>query len=258
MFRPRFFVSEIGAQLSRRSISNIAITHLDKTYYLSYSGMGNLGNTLQINFSWGTEEIQLLVSTNHLCDFIDPELQGLVFEDLSEELRVLFIQVLGETLKDIFAQFQQTLVFKDGNLVSNEQPIACLNISDESRSVTEIGIANNKANCAFFEAIAKLIPPAPTLISSLNFNFNKEIGGVRLPLNELRTLRLGDVLLNQWQKDIVRFAYKNFTFLGKKENNNISVIKKLMNEKEDLPVGIIPDETEPQGATEVTEEQPVE
>lgn len=257
-FKPRFFVSEIGAKLSRSQIHNIAVTHLDKAHYVSYSGMGNLGNTIQVNFSWRTEEVQLLVSTNHLCDFIDPELQGLIFEDLSEELCALLIQVLGETLKDIFAQFQQTLVFKSGNLFKNEQPIACLSISDESHAITEIGIISNKANDAFFDAIAKTIAPEQTLNLPLNFCFNKEIGGVRLSLSELRTLRLGDILLNQWGKDLIRFSYKNFAFLGKKENNNISVIKKLMNEKEDLPVGIIPDEAEPKTASEIPEEQPSE
>ena len=257
-FKPRFSVSEVGAKLSRSPIRNIPITHLDKTYYVSYSGMGKLGNTVQVNYSWGTEEIQLLVSTNHLCDFIDPELQGLVFEDLSEELRALLIQVLGETLKDIFAQFQQTLIFKSGNFFENKQPMACLNISDESQNITEIGVVNNKANIAFFEATAELISSKSDLNSPLDFCFNQEIGGVRLSLEELRTLRLGDILLNQWQKDTVRFSYQNFAFLGKKENNNISVIKKLMNEKEDLPVGIIPDEAEPQTTEEATEEQPSE
>ena len=257
-FKPRFSISEVGAKLSRCQLRDIAITHLDKTYHLSYSGMGKLGDTIQVDYSWGTEEIQLLVSTNHLCDFIDPELQGLVLRDLSEELRALLIQVLGEMLKDIFAQFQQTLVFKNGNFFKNERSMACLNISDESHSVTEIGIVNTKANNAFFETIIKLISPRQTLNLPLNFCFNKEIGGVRLPLKELRTLRLGDILLNQWQKDIVRFSYKNFAFLGKKENNNISVIKKLMDEKEDLPVGIIPDEDEPQATAETVEEQPTE
>ena len=257
-FKPRFFISEVGATLSRSRIRNVAINHLDKTYYISYSGMGNLGAAIQMSFSWKAEEVQLLVSTNHLCDFIDPELQGLTFEDLSDELQAILIQVLGETLKDIFAQFQQALTFKEGCLSKNDQPVACLNIADESRCITQIGVPNNPANSAFFDAIAKQVPPESTLSLVLDFYFNKEIGGVRLSLDELRTLRLGDVLLNQWQKDVVRFSYKNFTFLGKKENNNISVIKGLMNEKEDLPVGIIPDEAEPQTTEEVTEEQPSE
>ena len=253
-FKPRFFISGVGAQLSRSSIRNVPMSHLDKTYYISYSGMETLGNAIQINFSWNTEEVQLLISTNHLCEFIDPELQGLTFEDLSDELRTLLIQVLGEMLKDIFAQFHQTLVFKNGTLFNNEKPIACLNISDESRRIIEIGVIDNKANDAFMEAIAQLISPEQNVFTTLEICFKQEVGGARLSLEELRTLRLGDVLLNQWQKDVIRFSYKNFAFLGKKENNNISVIKGLMDEKEDLPVGIIPDEAEPETTTETAEE----
>lgn len=254
-FKPRFFVSEVGAKLSQSPIRNVPITHLDKTYYVSYSGMGMLGSAIQVNYTWGTEDIQLLISTNHLCEFIDPELQGLVFEDLSEELQALLIEVLGEMLKDIFAQFQQTLIFKDGKLFETEQPTACLTISDESsHNITEIGIVNTKANSAFCNAITQLVPSEPRLSVPLTFCFTEEIGGANLSLAELKTLRLGDVLLNQWQKDLIRFSYKNIAFLGKKENNNISVIKKLMNEKEDLPVGIIPDEVEPQTAAETPEE----
>ncbi len=254
-FKPRFSVSKVGAKLSRSPIRNVPITYLDKTYYISYLGMGALGNTIQLNYSWGTEEVQLLISTNHLCDFIDPELQGLIFEDLSDELHALLIQVVSEIMKDIFAQFQQTLVFKSGNLFKNEQPIARLSISNESNSVLEIGVIKSKTNSAFFDTIAQLISPEPASNIPLTFCFNQEFGGVRLSLEELRTLRLGDILLNQWQKHIVRFSYKNFAFWGKQENNNISVIKKLMNEKEDLPVGIIPDETEPETTEETTAEQ---
>lgn len=257
-FKPRFFISGIGARLSRSQMCNVAITHLDKAYHITYAGMGNLASAIQLSFTWGTEEIQMLVAANNLCEFIDPELQGLVFEDLSEELQSVLIQVLGETLKDIFAQFHQPLTFNAGSISKNEQPVACLNISDETRSIITIGITSNNGNIAFWQAIAKTISSEQILHMSLDFCFDREIGGVCLTLDELRGLRLGDVLLNQWQKDVVRFTYGHFAFLGKKENNNISVIKGFMSEKEDLPVGIIPDETEPQTTEELAEEQPTE
>lgn len=260
-FKPRYFISEIGAKLSRSQIYNIAVKHLNKTYQISYSGMRNLESIIQVNFSWETEEIQMFVSTNNLCEFIDPRLQGLVFEDLSEELQSILIQVLGESLKDIFAQFQQTLIFKSGNIFKNDSSIACLNISDETRSIIEIGLANNKSNGTFLDAITRTLPKQQTLNLPLNFCFSKGIGGIRLSINEFQTLRLGDILLNQWQKDLVHFSYQYFAFLGKKENNNIAILKRLMNEKEDLPAGIIPEETplnNPEDvAVEATPEEPI-
>lgn len=250
IFNPRFSISNIGARLSRSQICNVAITHLGKPCQLSYVGMGDLESSILLDFTWRTEEVQMLVATSNLCEFVDPELQGLVFEDLSEELRSILIQVLGETLKDIFAQFQQVLTFKSGSVFTNNTPIACLNISDETHSITTIGITNNKGNEALWDAIIRTISPEQKWGIPLNFCFDKEVGGLQLSLKELKSVKEGDILLNQWQKGVMRFACGHFAFLGKKENNNISVIKGFMNEAEDLPVGIIPDVAESQNAGE--------
>lgn len=250
VFNPRFSVSGIGARLSRSPISNVAITHLGNPCQLSYVGMGELESSILLDFTWRTEDIQMLVATSNLCEFVDPELQGLVFEDLSEELQSILIQVLGETLKDIFAQFQQVLTFKSGSVFKNNNPVACLNISDETHSITTIGITSNKGNDALWDAIIRTISPEQKCSIPLNFCFTREVGGVQLSLEELKSVKEGDVLLNQWQKDVVRFTYGHFAFLGKKENNNIAVIKGFMDEKEDLPVGIIPDVMEDQNAEE--------
>lgn len=249
--KPRYSISKIGAKLSRSYLHDVAITHLSRTYQMSYAGMQSLASALQMNFSWKTEEIQMLVSTNHLWEFVDPELQGLIFEDLPGELQTILVQVLGKSLEDIFAQFKQTLTLKSGKLLKNTAPIACLNISDGSRNITEIGIVTNPANSAFWDAIIKVLPKKQGPIQPLSFRFKKGIGGLHLPLSELKTLKIGDILLNQWQKNFVLFSYENFSFLGKQDKNNISVIKKLMSEKEDLPAGIIPEEPNEQNTEEV-------
>ena len=253
-FKPKRLMSREEAQLSRHWCAPMSVTYAGNDCRLSYAGTRQLASGVDIVYAWNEQEIVLRVMPNNVCEFLDPELQGLALEDLSEELQALFFEALGDVIKDLFAGLNQVLTYKTAKFENISKQQVCLELTSDKQLLCQIGV--DKTALEFIEQVAQTYASTgPVTPEKIHFVFGVEIGRAHLSLQEIRTLRCGDIILNQMPSDYVRCYCGSKFFTGKRENNTIFVTKGLMSEKEDLPVGIIPEENESESVAEEEEVQ---
>lgn len=244
-FKPSSFVSAIEARLSRSWGSPLDLTYNGKDCTLNLNGATVFQSSVELVYDWADTEIHLFLSNQNLCEFLDPELKGLNLETLSEEIRQLILQTLQNVVKDLFAPCKEALMPKSVAFFNEPKSVcACFSLCNQEKILCQIGIADDEGTERFFREIARKNKVSYAYeTGTIDLPFRIEEGRLSLSFDEYKSLRYGDILLNR--NPYLRFHYGNVNFYAEESGNVITVKGELMEEKDDLPAGIIPDEIDP-------------
>lgn len=244
-FKPSVFVSAIKARLSRSWVSPLGLSYNEEPCTLNLNETTKFESGIELIYDWADTEIHLFLSSQNLCEFLDAELKGLVLESLSEEIRLLIAQSLQNVITDLFVLCKETLTPKSIAFFNETKPfVACFSLCNQEKILCQIGITDDKGTEKFFRKIAQKSTSSHAFSTNdIGFPFRIEQGRLSLSFDEYKSLRCGDILLNQ--NPYLRFHYKNVNFYTEQNGNIITVKGEFMEEKDDLPAGIIPDEIDP-------------
>lgn len=244
-FKPSVLVSAIKARFSRSWVSPLGLSYNGEACTLDLNETMSFSSGVELVYDWGDTEIHLFLSNQNLCEFLDAELKGLLLETLSEEVRLLILQGLQNEVKDLFDSCKEALTPKSVAFFDEKKPLfASFSLCNKEKTLCQIGIANDEGTEKFFRKIAqKNINTCAFGTNAIVFPFRLEQGRLSLNFDEYKSLRCGDILLNR--NPYLRFHYGNINFYAEKNGNIITVKGEFMEEKDDLPAGIIPDEIDP-------------
>ena len=244
-FKPSIFVSETEARLSRSWRAPLSIKYNGEDCLLNIAAAATFPASVELVYDWSGQEVHLFFLGQKLCEFLDPELKGLNLETLSEEIRLLILQTLQNTVKDLFDSCKEALTPKSVAFLEEPKSLfACFSLCNQEKILCQIGIADDEGTERFFNKIARKNKAAYAYeTGTIDLPFRIEEGRLSLSFEEYKLLRYGDILLNQ--NPYLRFHYGNVNFYAEKNGNVITVKGELMEEKDDLPAGIIPDEIDP-------------
>lgn len=244
-FKPSVFVSAIKARLSRSWVSPLSLSYNGESCTLDLNETTTFQAGVELVYDWANTEIHLFLPNQNLCEFLDTELKGLLLETLSEEIRLLILQALQNVIKDLFASCKETLIPKSVTFFNETKPLfACFSLCNQEKILCQIGLTDDEGTETFFRKIAQKNTDSPAFeTSDIAFPFRIEQGRLILSFDEYKSLRCGDILLNR--TPYLRFHYSNVNFYAEQKGNIITVKGKFMEEKDDLPAGIIPDEIDP-------------
>lgn len=184
-------------------------------------------------------------------EFFDSDLMGLTLDDLDGDLRYLMLDIIATKAEELFANiFKNKLIYRAmtfENVQLEQQNLVGLVLKSSKKY--------NENETVFFKATNKNI--LQTLITSLPavenkkwlnipINFKIILGYIELSRNDLRGVKIGDILLIDKQhnvsENLIRIYYANKYFVCSVKNKTLITILSAMEEDNNLPVGIIPDE----------------
>ncbi len=244
LFKPNIFVSEMEARLNRVWQGSLSLRYKDEDCSLSVSGKTTFLSGVELVYDWAGEEIHLFFLGQNVCEFLDPELKGLDLADLPEDVRLLILPAFQNVIKDLFDGWE-ILVPKSFAFFANSKQLSLgFILRNTEKTLCQMGIEGDKPSEKFFNNLVRKNKSLPLWkTNKVSFPFRKEEGNLSLSPEVYKTLRCGDVLLNQ--HPYLRFHYGHVNFLAEKNGNIVTVKGEIMEEKDDLPAGIIPDEVEP-------------
>ena len=253
-FKPNLLVPKIEARLSRSWISALPLRYNAMDCLLDMSGVATFPVSVEFTYNWGSEDIHLFFLEQNLCEFLDPELRGLSLKTLQEDVRLLILQSIQEAVRYLFDTCKETLVSKSIEFFEEPKEFALSFILRNSeKTLCQIGVSEDPNTERFFNKIAQKTKPTKLMKKEdIVFPFRIEEGRLSLNFDAYKSLRCGDILLNQ--HPYVRFHYNNVNFFAEKNGNIVTVKGEIMEEKDDLPAGIIPDEVESEQMHEVENE----
>lgn len=243
-FKPKHTLLPLYAHLSRKWSTALPFSYLGVSYTLSLGQEQTVNCIASLSYSFQETEIQFLIPDNGLCHFLEPQLEAINLKDLSEDLKAIILDTLQANIVTIFAQWKFQLtpkkleVWEKEKLCSNL--VQCV-IKQEDMPVYSI----------FCDAQALPLNVLDSLFTNfefvnqgngLIFPFRLERARTHLLLQEVETLKLGDILLVDNAQTYYKFRWKNFAFQADCEGQTITVKSLIMDENTDLPAGIIPEE----------------
>ena len=258
-FKPKQRVSQFYAKISQQWFSSIPFRFQDNDFNFNLNFDVQFTSGIELIYVWRDEEVCLYLPQEKFCEFLDPGLKGLILPDVVEDWQAIFLKVSQEVIAEIFSQFGETLTAKSVRWVEGvNTDMLNLYISKDQTSFYSIFAAESKGNLHFLSYFFKKhCPENPFDWGQLKFPFIIESGKTYLSFDELKSLRLGDVILVHDDDKKLRFRWENLFFEGNIEGRTISVKTMIMEEENDLPVGIIPEENGPskEGEEENLEDQ---
>ena len=255
-FKPRCFLSAFHMRLSQLWYGIIPFNWQESACSLQLNDAIAFTDGLELTYLWREKEIRICLPQENFCTFLDPALSGLNVAEIVEDWRNVFFQAAQTIIEEIFFQLGEKLAFKSTRWISQENStMMSLQINKESTPFYCLGIPVCDGNESFFSYFFRKNCPKNTLDWSwLTFPFRVENGNVSLSLNELRSLRCGDVILVPECNQKLRFHWQNLFFEGTIEDKTVCVKTMIMEEENDLPVGIIPEDNVPTDNKEVSED----
>lgn len=252
-FKPNILVSKIEARLSRSWTRSLPLRYNDLDCLLDMSGLVTFPTGVAFTYDWTGEEIHLFFLEQNLCEFLDPELRGLSLKTLTEDVRLLILQSIQEVVRDLFDTCKETLVPKSIEFFEEPKEFALsFVLRNAEKTLCQIGIDEAPNTERFFNKIAQKNKSANLMSKKdIVFPFRIEEGRLSLKFDAYKSLRCGDIILNQ--HPYMRFHYNNVNFFAEKNGNVVTVKGEIMEEKDDLPAGIIPDEVESEQVQTVEE-----
>lgn len=252
-FKPNCNLLPLYAYLSREWCNPLPFSHLgiEHSFTLGHEQQANCFACLTYTFR--EVDIQFFIPNTGLCFFLDSNLEAIDINDFSEELKPILISTLQANLVSIFAQWQLTLTPKSVDLWPEERP--CTNlvqgiISRENTPIYSIYINANDLPSNVLEPLFKTTTFA-NQGEGLTFPFTLERAQTQLLLRDVQELNLGDVLLVRDSQTYYKFRWKNFAFQADCQDQIITVKSLIMmDENNDLPAGIIPEEVSSQAEVE--------
>ena len=243
-FKPNSNLLPLYAHLSRKWCSALLFSHLEKEHELSLGREQEANCIACLTYNFQETEVQFFVLSNDLCAFLDSQLENIDYNDLPRELKTILLETLQTNIVTIFSQWNLVLTPKSIELWDEERMcsnlIQCI-IKREHTPIYSLYINAEKLSLNALDPLFKNLVPA-NQGRGLVFPFIIERAQTQLLLQEAKTLNLGDVLLVKDAKTYYKFRWKNFAFQANCEKQTITVESLIMDENNDLPAGIIPEE----------------
>lgn len=246
LFKPKQHLSSFYAKLSQQWFSPIPLKFQGNDFNLGLSYGEQFTSGLELVYIWHEEEVCLYLPQEKFCGFLDPGLKGLVLTDVVEDWQSIFFKVAQEIIAEIFSQFGESLTAKSVRWVEEANTnMLSLPICKDQVVFYNIFVSESTGNLHFLSGFFKKhCPENPFDWGQLKFPFIVESGRTYLSFDELKSLRIGDIILVHHEDKKLRFRWENLFFEGDIEGKTVSVKTMIMEEENDLPVGIIPEEND--------------
>lgn len=198
-----------------------------------------------LHFLWNEQAVDFGLDVNFDLQWLDPQLADVHYNDCDEELQKCLMQSFGETLaKNLTALKNGTWTFQCAESNLQIDTFAVIRFKNQAGQNIFSLFLNPGQIELFFKMYFK--PSNKLPIKKLGVPFKIERGYVGLTLNELKALRLGDILLAANREDaqasVLRFSTPNFSFLAQLQNNTFTITQLLMDKTDNLDSEIVSEE----------------
>ena len=206
-----------------------------------------LQNIVAISCSWQGKSFQIYIPIASICDFLDPQLSGIDISQLNDEFKDVIFSCLEEEIRALFHSFQTEIETEKLEIIPNISEI-CLHFSiteGQENLISFFVLEKDLVTQQLFKEIYAHYKTDPFLgLALLKFPFHAILSTTHLSLQELKSLRIGDIILSKLNENKVIWTYDSVTIFAYQQEQQFLVEKIIMDEEnQDLPVGIIPEET---------------
>lgn len=248
-FKPKKTLSHCYAQISRIWTNDLPFQFWDDALcLLRLQGHVKAPSCFKVKGLCDENEVTFLLPYEHFCTFLDPSLENIGTEDIDASWEPLFFKAAKRILSDIFNQWGIMFTSLDIEK-TNEDGCNCIafSITKEDKVFYSILFPETDGNLNFLQKIYQKAQFSPSKEDiNLTFPFRIERGRSLLSLEEVQSLREDDIILLH-DVDLFRFRWMHTYFIAETSNETFTVKTTIMEEKDDLPVGIIPDEVPDNG-----------
>ncbi|MDR2396389.1 MAG: type III secretion system cytoplasmic ring protein SctQ [Puniceicoccales bacterium] len=252
-FKPKIQLSPQCVQLLNVWVnpSQVHCTSNNRTYCFELSPAIGEQTIATLTYRWENQDLNIGLLNSSFLGFLDSQLEDIHWETCDPEIQTCLLDACHAFVAELFNQFNASAV-ELGQVQSTPTEIknglAALYIVNDQKKCA-LQLFNDDASTLFFQKVSSNVPDSkPNFnIHQIPFIFRIERGCTRISLDELRQLRTGDILLTQErvraQNNLVRFHANQLTFWAKRiAPNKFAIQTPLMDETNDLPAGIIPED----------------
>ncbi len=246
LFRPNLCFSAAYASLTRIWCQAVPFLYHEKEYSLHLGSHQKFTRGAALHYSWNQTPVCFYAPEQSLCEFLEPTLAGIELQTLGEEMRDLFLSAMQEEFCEIFSQLHEPIEPKESYWViqpipntfsidfrQGQQNRYQLYISDQDDGTLQL-LQHLYQQCGSVSQLKG---------STLIFPFRLLVGQTRLTVEEVRSLKVGDILLTQTSKPYAKFYCGKAAFFAEPKEKQFCMTSLLMEEDtHDLPDGIMPDE----------------
>ncbi len=236
------------------SPSQLSTSFNNETYHLEITPPEQQNVIATLSYHYDESLLQLGLLEDNFLNFLDPQLASIKWADCDQDFQNCLLDAYHETLAEILKPlYTGTFSKADLRLAPQENFAAFATLSVVGTKKSSLLIMDDEPCISFFQKILQSHPHSQDLFNpnAIPFLFNIESGYAKITLNELHSIREGDIVLAQeqvWAKDkLVKFHTKGFAFWAKNVAlNKFEIQTSLMDDTNDLPAGIIPEDDTPE------------
>ncbi|MDR2769268.1 MAG: type III secretion system cytoplasmic ring protein SctQ [Puniceicoccales bacterium] len=231
--------------------SQVHCTSNNHTYCFELSPIVGEQTIATLGYRWENQNLNIGLLNNSFLSFLDPQLEELHLETCDPEIQICLLDACHEFVAELLNQLNTSAVELSqiqSTPAEIKNGLATLYIVNDQKKCA-LQLFNDDASALFFQKVKANKPDLnPNFnIHQIPFIFRIERGCTRISLDELKQLRTGDILLTQErvraQNNLVRFHANQLTFWAKQiAINKFAIQTPLMDETNDLPAGIIPED----------------
>ncbi|MDR0392716.1 MAG: type III secretion system cytoplasmic ring protein SctQ [Puniceicoccales bacterium] len=252
-FKPKIQLSPQCVQLLNAwtNPSQVHCTSNNHTYCFELSPAIGERTLATLTYRWENQDLNIGLLNSSFLGFLDSQLENIHLETCDPEIQTCLLDACHAFVAELFNQFNtSTVELSQVQFTPTEitNGLATLYIV-ENQNKCALQLFNDDASTLFFQRVSfNILDPKPNFnIHQIPFIFRIERGCTRISLDELKQLRTGDILLTQEriraQNNLVRFHANQLTFWAKQVAlNKFAIQTPLMDETNDLPAGIIPED----------------
>ncbi|MDR0755812.1 MAG: type III secretion system cytoplasmic ring protein SctQ [Puniceicoccales bacterium] len=252
-FKPKIQLNAQCVQLLNAwtNPSQVHCTSNNHTYCFELSPAIGERTFATLTYRWENQDLNIGLLNHSFLSFLDPQLEELHWETCDPEIQTCLLDACQAFVAELLNQLNVSSVeLSQVQFTPTEikNGLATLHIV-ENQNKCSLQLFNDDASTLFFQRVSSSVPePKPNFdIHQIPFIFRIERGCTRISLDELKQLRTGDILLTQErvraQNNLVRFHANQLTFWAKQiALNQFAIQTPLMDETNDLPAGIIPED----------------
>ncbi|MDR0647575.1 MAG: type III secretion system cytoplasmic ring protein SctQ [Puniceicoccales bacterium] len=252
-FKPKIQLCPQCVQLLNAWItpSQAHCTSNDHTYHFELSPAIGEQTIATLTYRWENQDLNIGLLNSSFLSFLDPQFEDLHWETCDPEIQTCLLDACHAFVAELLNQFNvSSIELGQVQFTTTEiqNGLATLYIV-EDKNKCALQLFNDDASTLFLQRVSSnILAPNPNFnIHQLPLIFRIERGCTRISIDELKQLRTGDILLTQErvraQNDLVRFHAHHLTFWAKQVAlNQFAIQTPLMDETNDLPAGIIPED----------------
>ena len=256
--KPAVTLSQAYGDLTRAWCGELPFQFREQEHTLQLKDQRIWKEYIAFQYGWQDKVVCLLGSLNGLCTCLDPNLKGVDPKAYGSEIYDLLLKAMQEELGEIFLQFEERLEPQEVHYTTAPINAICFTLNNAGKPIYQLGINGQDAvSCQLMRAIADKTKPSELKFRQLKFPFRQINGQAQLSWEELRSLRVGDVILSQTSPAVIKFYWQKILFWGELKETTFCIKGLFMEENNnDLPVGII-SEDEADASDETTNAEPI-